>query len=111
MPFPTELFDEASSRLEAGMTGQALGFRTRLMKRERLQRHYDRGWDWLEARKPALDESNETLEAELIEHLQAERAADDKRYGFVPMFLFAIFLKIIASILIDLWLLHGEERA
>ena len=111
MPFPTTHYAIARWRLAQRLAAEGprlRGFRGRLLERRRVQPRLDRGWEWLEAncRDLTTPGARDELERELVAHLEAT----EREYGFVPLWVFAIFLKVLASILIDLWLTKASEE-
>jgi hypothetical protein len=70
--------------------------RDRLLDRKRLRPLVDRGWKWLE--------TNRESDGDLRDGLTAHLRANGETFG-VPVWILAIFLKVLVSILIDVWLL------
>jgi hypothetical protein len=69
-----------------------------LLDRKRLRPLVDRGWKWLE--------TNRESDGDLRDGLTAHLRANGETFG-VPVWILAIFLKVLVSILIDVWLLTG----
>lgn len=115
MPLPNELFETASNKFEKRVRshGRLIGWRKRLARRESTRPHFDRGWEFLLVHRPPLDKASERrVASDTIQGYLKARSNDEdesERFGFVPIWVFAIVLKVIASVLIDLWLLHAPQ--
>jgi len=116
MPMPDAQFEAVQERYCQGVRGHALsGWRERALDRQRSRVHFDRGWEFLFVNEPCLESPRDRDLAThtLVEFLRSERektlAAENEKFGFIPLFVFAIILKVIVSILIDMWLLQASE--
>ncbi len=115
MPLTDAQFAEVFPRIEGRIFTHCVlgGLQDRLGLRARVRHNADFVYDWLETNQPPLatqadrDEAENAIKAAAFYY----RSLDDEhaRYGSVPMFIFAIFLKIIISVLIDWWLLSGRN--
>jgi len=116
MPMPDAQFEAVQDRYREGIRGHAFsGWRERALDRNRSRVHFDRGWEFMLVHRPAMatEADRELASSTLADYLKAERdrtvASENEKFGFIPMFVFAIVLKVIVSILIDMWLLQASE--
>lgn len=114
MPFPPQYFDEAATKFDKRVRGHSrLGqWRKKIAQRDGLRSHLDRGWEFLLVHEPALETAAQrNIAAETIANYLHNCANDDEseRFGVVPIWVFAIILKVIASVLIDMWLVRAAE--
>lgn len=83
-------------------------YRKRLLERDKANRLLDTGIAWLaDCKFPASELKPGKRGYEALK--DALRKRGEEEFG-VPIWVFAILLKVLASVLIDWWLLHGEAR-